>query len=271
MATLTQSVAIGDTELHVNTAFADGSFPGYVKIDSEMLSVGGAEWRTGLTLVLSKPATATHSSGATVTYAGNPFDADFLSATSGGGSGVTVDNQSDPPTEVTTLIAPGATIAGDEADMSSVLSIYQKSVTLTDAQIKALPTTVVEVVAAPGAGRAIVPLAVMLLPSSPWVLYANISDGSTLSVAPWVTLSTSFSDSIEDVGNILASGGPYVVPLLADWRATHPLLAAYGPVPLSVEENGATTIGMVNADGNLTGGNAANSMNVVVVYTVVDL
>jgi hypothetical protein len=34
-----------------------------------------------------------------------------------GGAGVTVDNQSDPPAEVTTLIAPGATLAPDEATL----------------------------------------------------------------------------------------------------------------------------------------------------------
>lgn len=33
------------------------------------------------------------------------------------GGGVTVDNQTDPPAEVTTLIAPGATISGDEATL----------------------------------------------------------------------------------------------------------------------------------------------------------
>lgn len=44
-------------------------------------------------------------------------------ATFGTGAGVTVDNQDDPPSEVTTLVVPGATIVGDAADLSGALSV----------------------------------------------------------------------------------------------------------------------------------------------------
>jgi hypothetical protein len=54
---------------------------------------------------------ASHSSGATLTR--------YYPAAAAAAGGVTVDNQSDPPAEVTTLIAPGATISGDEATLAS--------------------------------------------------------------------------------------------------------------------------------------------------------
>jgi hypothetical protein len=52
---------------------------------------------------------ASHADGTTLTPLIPP------AAASVGGGGVTVDNQSDPPAEVTTLIAPGWTLDGDEA------------------------------------------------------------------------------------------------------------------------------------------------------------
>lgn len=70
---------------------------------------------------------ASHLSGATLTAAVQAsVSSDTLTppdpfADGTGGSGVTVDNQSDPPVEVTTLVVPGATIAGNEADLSGVL------------------------------------------------------------------------------------------------------------------------------------------------------
>jgi hypothetical protein len=40
-----------------------------------------------------------------------------------GGAGVTVDNTVDPPVAVSSIIAPGATIVGDEADLTGVLQM----------------------------------------------------------------------------------------------------------------------------------------------------
>lgn len=54
-------------------------------------------------------AKAAHSAAATLT-----------ATVFGTGGGVTVDNQVDEPAEVTTLVVPGATISGDEADLSAI-------------------------------------------------------------------------------------------------------------------------------------------------------
>jgi hypothetical protein len=60
------------------------------------------------------------------TKAAHDADAALTQVTpSVGGGGVTIDNQSDPPASVTTLVAPGATISGSEADLSGVLRVRQ--------------------------------------------------------------------------------------------------------------------------------------------------
>lgn len=110
MTVLAASVAIGDNSLRIDAALADGSWPAFVKIDSELLNVGGADNRLGTTLVLSAPATATHTNGSTVTYAGRPYSAAFLSATGGAGAALTVDNGSEQA-EVSTLVATGADLS----------------------------------------------------------------------------------------------------------------------------------------------------------------
>ena len=84
MTALTQAVAIGDNELRIDTALAAGQVPGFVQIDDELLSVGGQNNTTGLILSLSSPAREAHDNGATVTYAGRPYDPTFKMALAGG-------------------------------------------------------------------------------------------------------------------------------------------------------------------------------------------
>jgi hypothetical protein len=122
MTTLTRDVAIGDTQLFISAALTD-PIPGYVKIDSELLWVGGSEYRSGKTLTLSEGAKAAHSSGTTVTYAGREYNAAFLAALGSGGDGLILDNTVDPPTLITSLVAPGAVLTGDSADLSGLLQL----------------------------------------------------------------------------------------------------------------------------------------------------
>lgn len=42
----------------------------------------------------------------------------------GGGGAITVDNQDDPPAEVTTIVASGAVITGDEADIGPIARVF---------------------------------------------------------------------------------------------------------------------------------------------------
>jgi hypothetical protein len=90
MATLTQAVEVGDSELHINTPLSAGQVPGFVQIDDELLNVGGQDNLAGTTLVLAMPAQAAHDSGATVTYAGRPYDPTFKAALGGAGGEQTI-------------------------------------------------------------------------------------------------------------------------------------------------------------------------------------
>src|SRR5688572_6617360 len=58
-----------------------------------------------------------------------------------------------------------------------IAPVYQSSVTLTDAQIKALPTSSVEIVSAPGANRMNVLVQALLVPNFS-VAYASVGNGS---------------------------------------------------------------------------------------------
>jgi hypothetical protein len=85
---------------------------------------------------------ASHLSGAALTY----VRPEFLSATAetdpgpfetggAGGGGVTVDNLTDPPMSVTTLIAPGAQISGSEATLLTTYLLGPYTVNWNDSNV----------------------------------------------------------------------------------------------------------------------------------------
>lgn len=90
MTTLASAVAIGDNQLTIDSPLDPGQVPGFVEIDDELLDVGGQDNLAGTVLVLSKPAKAAHDVGATVTYAGRPFDPTFKAAVGGSGGEQTI-------------------------------------------------------------------------------------------------------------------------------------------------------------------------------------
>lgn len=244
MTTLAAAVSIGDNQLIINAPMAAGSFPGWVKIDNELLNVGGEHFRTGTTLVLSEPATATHDSGATVTYAGRPYDANFLAATGGGGAEVT---------------------------------IYSRTVTLINAQVKALPTTAVEIVPAPSASQIIAPIAAWLYVD--WTAdYTNIGDEARIGLGYTGTLSSALSEfSGGQASNLLADGASHVA--FTGTRGKYP---GFGGVTLGVgqfvDEPGIVGAGIEiyaanagSATGNFTGGDPGTSITVTVWHGLVDL
>ena len=121
MTTLAAAVAIGDSQIVIDAPLQQGQIPGWVKIDSELLKVGGQHFRTGTTLVLSEPATAAHDNGATVTYAGKPFDAAFLAATSGSGGGaITVTDGVTSVADATSIAVTGGTVTDEGAGVVGV-------------------------------------------------------------------------------------------------------------------------------------------------------
>jgi hypothetical protein len=160
--------------------------------------------------------------------------------------------------------------------------------TIVDADIKTLPTTIVTLVAAPGAGFRIKPL------SCTWTLdtsagaYTNIS--ATISNLVVQTHTTNFwlstpltSDSaygLTQLADFLGAAHTKVLDILFPFTYAQNLVAtqldgyvAYagiaGVPTVSDVENRALALGMTNAAlGNLTGGNAANTLKVTLTYRI---
>jgi hypothetical protein len=123
MATLTGNISASQTVIPVSgDAPQTGSF---FTVDSESIQfLGTSRGPQGRSFLrdywsvdrgVAGTTAATHSNGATLTQY-------YPDAAGGvGGSGVTVDNGTDPPAAVTTLAAAGAVIAGDTATVPTVI------------------------------------------------------------------------------------------------------------------------------------------------------
>lgn len=137
------------------------------------------------------------------------------------------------------------------------------SVELTDAQIKALPTTYIEVVPAQGAGKLIV-VQCVLIEFYFSVTYTNVTGGSYLicGYGNWDVDASSivlFVGSANNVFSVLTSAqdGDSAAEYLSASRNT-------------LQDNVALKIISSNT-GDFTEGNAANTLKVTVYYVVVDV
>jgi hypothetical protein len=129
MTTLAANLSDTAMSLRVNAAVTDPAE--FYQIDDEIIWVAAVSTTINGSLSpvryeddtlwqikergISTTAPASHTSGATVTP--------LLLGAGGGAGGVMVDNTVDPPAAVTTLVAPGATIAGDEATLRRVVVV----------------------------------------------------------------------------------------------------------------------------------------------------
>jgi hypothetical protein len=151
----------------------------------------------------------------------------------------------------------------------------QAAATLTNAQIKALPTTPITIVSAPGSGKRIKLIAVTLNASFAAGAYTNvdtngsdlviIGDGGDWLVSPLVndtgasiTLLTDFFHAANTVTDL----APVAIYPTGGWNKYND-----PPSPTGNLDNHAIQIGMDNGS-NLTGGNNANSLTVVLYYVV---
>jgi hypothetical protein len=181
------------------------------------------------------------------------------------GTGIGVD-ATDPAAPIVSLLDTGAA------------SLLMASVTLTDAELKALHTTYKVWVAAPGAGKIIVPFAMILRTiMSAGRQYTNL-DGTY----PAIIGATPFASTVGFNGMTLAAG---VGTGLLGTSGVNPIkiVTGIGPVPTAATygwngriqseiENQPCYLAMYNhTSGNLTGGNAANSFKATLYYVIMDL
>lgn len=149
-------------------------------------------------------------------------------------------------------------------------------VTLTDAQIKALPSTPVQVIAAV-TGKILFPVAAFL--RSKWTAdYSNIHSQSQIQFRLGGTdiLNPLYQEQGSNVSALLAGGGPDGVngwtaatsrslppgPVMGGLAGAYDSDVAGLPLSIQIENNGA---------GDLTGGNAANALTVVVAYLEISI
>ena len=148
------------------------------------------------------------------------------------------------------------------------VSILSRSIELTDAQIKAMPSTPIQLVEAPGAGKRIQVVGATVTIDVQAGVYTNISN-TTLEFANSVASGklAFYADMIADDSAIWV-GDMWPLGLVQGAAA----LNAYSYTDLSDVENVALAIHSPNElAGNLTGGHANNSMRVTVNYSIVDV
>jgi hypothetical protein len=149
-------------------------------------------------------------------------------------------------------------------EIGGAVTVRQATVTLTDAQIKALPTTPVELVVAPGVNKALVAVFGITTPSDGAVGYA-IDDNAGCGIVYGADVPASLNDLLARrvVQTGFADGLIYTYsPGFRDLGVvtnTGLYLAAFNPA------------GGEDANEDFTGGDPANSMTVTVLYAVMEL
>lgn len=182
-----------------------------------------------------------------------------------------------PAARAQTRVINGGRVQVGANDISG---IFQVTVPISDAQTKALSTTGITVVPAPGAGLAIEPILAILYAQTAAGAYTNIDAGAFLGIQMGGVYRMGFvpndasiaTGSPTRASDLLGSTTPRSVRFLPyfDTESVH----ANGFVP-SVEQtstfvNAALQLTLANAgSGDLTGGNAANVLQVFVVYRVI--
>lgn len=160
------------------------------------------------------------------------------------------------------------TAAGDgeiETGGATEQTVLSRTVTLTNAQIKALPTTGIELVPAPGAGKMILPLDGVASFSGSSA-YTNVHADASLNVM-W----TGFNAHRWAAFSLLTFGADGVLPLNSVNNSVDPIGTSDAEVP-SEFDNASLKISASNPGlGDFTGGHASNTLKVTLLYTVVDL
>lgn len=188
------------------------------------------------------------------------------------------------------LAETSASITGGLVPASDAVQVgwvYRKHLQLTDAQIKTLPTTPVTLISAPASGLAVQLVGTVLLSMRASAgAYTNVNATSaniTIQMAgagPWLALGPQNDSTLATpLGRLTTFLGAvnrmtYLVPYAeaiqsgggaGDWGYIQPVVD--GPQTAYV----ATAVQLAadnNGSGNWTGGNAANTLNVVLYYTL---
>lgn len=150
--------------------------------------------------------------------------------------------------------------------------VQKASITLTDAQIKTLPTAPRDIVAAPGAGKIIVPISAMVILNTTAGAYTGVTDASfQLSMqGTYVSAPVIAQASLLDTGiNIL----PMLIPIAENGTGAFDgtVVTRNNAIQGDWENKPLQIFDFYAGIGNYGGGNSANTMKVLVSYIIVDI
>lgn len=163
-------------------------------------------------------------------------------------------------------------------------TVRTKKVVLTDAQIKALPTTPVKLIPATGLGTRLVFLFADAVLDASAGAYGGVTDGSYMSIE-WTPFEIRGSNHLGDdstttpplseLTDFLTNGDKRRVGFVPYSQAVDLAQpnawgnAAHGEVITVASENVALDIRISLAGGNLTGGDPANSLTINLFYVII--
>lgn len=195
----------------------------------------------------------------------------------GGGGAITVTDGSTEVENVTTLELSGATVSEESEGVAAAavsVPIRQAQVTLTDAQIKALPTvgdghTIVE-----GQPNKIIDLVSVILLADFTAPYTNILDTGAGEIrVVWKTQNVAATAVLRRDGtyeDFLGDGG-YVRLLPPDLYISDTSNVVYLPITPYSQVVGDDIALKISNIGALTGGDPANTLKVTALYMLLDV
>jgi hypothetical protein len=153
---------------------------------------------------------------------------------------------------------------------SGEILIKQKQLILTDAQIKALPSTPNIIIAAPGINKIILPISVVFI-TNIVSIYTNLNVNAAVQVS-WngsTSAGLTYSYIKDSNAGMLSSTGPGFFPqvlgTVGDGSGTN-----FPPAGdfTSFANKSFTIEGINGVDGNWTGGNILNTLKIVLFYAI---
>lgn len=151
-------------------------------------------------------------------------------------------------------------------------AIEVTTITLTDAQIKALPTTAVDIVPNPGVGKIILPFFVFLhMAPSAYVNYTNIDAAATVRFGPLLPV---FEEGEDQVSALLATSEFGNAVLVTEQGLSSAPITLTRPLSAWADEDLDGPLQMTaqnTAAGDFTGGDAGNALHITVFYRVITL
>ena len=156
-------------------------------------------------------------------------------------------------------------------------SLQSATVELTDAQIKALPTTLVDIVPAQGVGKMVVPVTAFIQSNFEAGVYTNIVDASwqLTNNATGDVSDTKLSAPLRAEAILNSQSSQLYFFAIPEMRVGASSFAGYVVTSTSFTEPGNKPLsigdGFSDSGSPYTGGNAANTLKVTVYYVVVDL